>query len=148
MRIIASSAGLVCPYSLTKRYTFHQRIYIFHFRKFSIFFRYLQRLGPDHLGSLQPSCRPNDPDLPHASKSISYTNAVNNLRSTITSLGYEGHKFSEHSSRRGAATRSAEVGVEEQIIQVAGDWKDPRTVRKYIDRDPKEHQRLTARIMN
>ncbi len=64
----------------------------------------------------------------------------------LDDLGYNGRDYSEHSSRRGVATHSNNVGVDENSIQVAGNWLDSRTVKKYIDRDPREHQRLTRKI--
>ncbi len=106
----------------------------------------MTRLGANYQGSLQPSCSPGHPNEPHHSRSISYTNAVLNLRCVLDQLGYNGSDYSEHSSRRGVATRSAEVGIADDEIQVAGGWKDPRTVRLYIERNPKHHQRLTQKI--
>ncbi len=103
-------------------------------------------LGKDYEGSLQPSCSPRDPNVPHPTRVISYPNAISNLRNLLDNLGYEGQNYSEHSSKRGVATRSSEIGIDDNSIQVAGGWKDLRTVRKYIDRDPKQHQRLIARI--
>ncbi len=85
--------------------------------------------------------------IPHESRSVSYTNAVANLRAILDRLGYQGRDYSEHSSRRGVATHSSEVGVDDNSIQIAGNWTDPRTVKKYIDRNPLQHQRLTKRIL-
>ena len=51
------------------------------------------------------------------------------MRGLLDSLGYDGKKYSEHSSCRGAATHSADVGIEDAEIQVAGDWQDSRTVK-------------------
>ncbi len=106
------------------------------------------RLGDQHQGSLQPSCSAGHSNDPHPNRSISYSNAVVNLRSILDQLGYDGAKYSEHSSRRGVATRSAEIGIADDEIQVAGGWKDPRTVRLYIDRHPKQTQRLTRKIFD
>ncbi len=110
------------------------------------FFRYLVRLGETHQGSLQPTCSPKDPDVPHPNRTISYSNAVTNLRNLLDHIGLDGHQYSEHSSKRGAATRSSEVGVDDVTIQVAGGWQDLRTVRKYIDRSPLETQHLMKQI--
>jgi hypothetical protein len=66
----------------------------------------------------------------------------------LDSLGYDGASYSEHSSRRGVATRSAAIGVPDEEIQVAGGWKNPKTVQLYIDRNPKQHQRLTKKIFD
>jgi hypothetical protein len=63
-------------------------------------------------------------------------------------LGYNGQDYSEHSSRRDVATHSSDIGVEESAIQNAGHWLDSRTVKKYIDRHPREHQKLTRRILD
>ncbi len=95
---------------------------------------------------LQPSCAPGHPTEPHPFHPISYTNAVANLGCVLDQIGYDGSKYSEHSSRRCVATQSAEIGIKDDEIQVAGGWKDPRTVRLYIDRNPKQHQKLTREI--
>ncbi len=116
--------------------------------EYSFSSRYLHRLGEKYQGSLQPSCDPRNPTLPHPSRSISYTNAVNNLRSLLDGLGYDGSQYSEHSSRRGVATRSSAIGVPDDQIQIAGGWKNPKTVQLYIDRNPRQHQRLTRRIFD
>ncbi len=71
---------------------------------------------------------------------------MSNLRSLLDDLGYDGKKYSEHSTKRGAATRSSEIGIPDDDIQVAGNWKNPKTVKLYIDRNPRQHQRLTKRI--
>ncbi len=112
----------------------------------SIILRYLSRLGTLHQGSLQPTCSPKNSELPHPTRVISYSNAVSNLRNLLDHIGLNGDDYSEHSSKRGAATRSSEVGVDDVSIQIAGGWRDLRTVRKYIDRNPLETQRLMKRI--
>ncbi len=72
---------------------------------------------------------------------------MSNLRAILDRLGYVGRDYSEHSSRRGVATHSSDIGIDDSSIQVAGNWTDPRTVKKYIDRKPSQHQRLTKKIL-
>jgi hypothetical protein len=108
-------------------------------------FRYLEFLG-GHTGSLQPSCTLGRPNHPHPTRTVNYSTSLNDMRSLLDHLGYNGSEYSGHSSRRGVATRSAAVGIPEDEIQVAGGWNDPRSVRVYIDRQPEQSQRLTRRI--
>jgi hypothetical protein len=122
-------------------------LFIFLVFKRQIIARYLQRLGEGYLGSLQPSCHPKDASLPHSSRVISYSNAISNLRTLLDQLGYDGSSYSEHSSRRGVATHCSDIGVPEEDIQIARGWTNPRTLQLYIDRNPRQHQNLTKKIL-
>jgi hypothetical protein len=68
------------------------------------------------------------------------------MRDLLDNMGYDGKKYSEHSSRRGAATRSADIGIPDDQIQVAGGWQDTRTVQLYIDRKPTASQKFTRKL--
>ncbi len=69
------------------------------------------------------------------------------MREVLNYNGYDGSLFSEHSPRRGVATHSAAVGIPDDEIQIAGGWSDPRSMRLYIDRDPRQSQNLASRIL-
>jgi hypothetical protein len=96
---------------------------------------------------LQPGCSPYSADIPHPSKSITYSTALSNLREVLERYGFDGSDYSEHSSKRGAATHSAKVGVPDEDIQIAGGWSNPRSMRLYIDRDPRQSQRFVKKIL-
>ncbi len=76
-----------------------------------------------------------------------WTKTLKYLEFKCSQLGYQGRDYSEHSSRRGVATHCSEVGIDDSSMQVAGNWSDPRTVKKYIDCNPRQHQRLTRGIL-
>ncbi len=111
-------------------------------------YRYLRRLGPNHRGSLQPSCAPNNRNLPHRSRQIAYTLALSNMRDLLTSLGYVGTDYGEHSARRGAATHSSKIGIPDSEIQLAGGWETARAMKLYIDRKPQQFQRISKKIFS
>jgi len=48
--------------------------------------RYLEFLGADYQGSLQPTCRPGYPNRPHLEKCIVYSLALADLRQVIIIL--------------------------------------------------------------
>jgi len=45
--------------------------------------RYLEFLGTDHSGSLQPTCRPGSPNRPHPDRAVVYSLALSDLRQVI-----------------------------------------------------------------
>jgi len=95
--------------------------------------------------SLQPSCRPNFPALPHKTRQITYTTSLNNLREVISSLAYPGEEFSEHSMKRGVATESSQLFSDDQIRE-EGDWKSLSTARKYIDKNDNISHDFTQKL--
>ena len=46
---------------------------------------------------------------------------------------YDGKKYSEHSGKRGAASRAAAIGLTGEEIQDVGNWTSLKTAQKYID---------------
>lgn len=109
-------------------------------------FRYLHKLGDQFSGSLQPTCSPGNKEKPHPTRSVPYSLALSDLRNLLTDLGYDGEQFSEHSSRRGAASHSAEVGISDQEIQLAGGWQSSNSMKLYIDRQPQQFQRINTKM--
>ncbi len=70
------------------------------------------------------------------------------MRKLLTDLGYDGNEFGEHSSRRGAATHSSEVGVSDANIQFSGGWTNSASMQLYIDKKPKHFQKLAKQIFS
>jgi len=95
--------------------------------------RYLEFLG-SHNGSLQPKCSPVHHSSPHPTLAIGYNRAIQDLRTILDSLGYDGKSFSEHSMKRGITTTSDEIGIPEAEICQEGGWKNLKTMRLYIDK--------------
>lgn len=56
------------------------------------------------------------------------------MREMLTSIGYEGSKFSLHSMKRGAATHCDQIGMPEGDIMEEGGWKNLKTARLYINK--------------
>jgi hypothetical protein len=50
--------------------------------------------------------------------------------------------------KRGAATASHRAGIPESEIQVEGGWTNAKTVKLYIDRDPRSSQKLAKKIVH
>lgn len=94
---------------------------------------------------LVPMCHPGDPKKAWK-RPVSYTTSLSDLRQLMDQLGYDGREFGEHSMKRGAATSSHEAGVADVEIQREGGWTNPKTVSLYIDRDPKNSQKLAKKL--
>lgn len=94
--------------------------------------RYLEFLGNDYTGSLQPTCYPGNPSRPHPTKAIQYPLALQDLRNLITKAGFEGNKYSEHSGKVGGATHAASLGMREDDIREVGNWGSNTTARRYV----------------
>jgi len=96
---------------------------------------------------LQPKCHPRDPHLPNpAQRGITYTRALTDMREVLTSLGYDGSKFSLHSMKRGAATHCDKIGMPEGDIMEEGGWKNLKTVRLYINKSDKKRIKNALKI--
>ena len=95
--------------------------------------RYFSRLGDGYSGSVVPQCQAGNRQLPHASRVINYTSAIEDLRFVLHQVGIDPTGYSEHSMRRGGATEAARGGASTGEIQFAGDWSCPRTAEKYIE---------------
>ena len=100
-----------------------------------------------HSGSLQPSCNPSNGNLPHPSRTIPYSLALANMRTMLRNLGYDAQKYGLHSSRRGAATHSAQIGIPDSEIQLSGGWQSAKSMKLYVDRKPKQFQRITNKLL-
>ena len=70
------------------------------------------------------------------------------MRSLLSTLGYNANDYGLHSSRRGVATHSSEIGVPDRDIQTAGGWESSKAMKLYIDRKPSHFQRITKAIFN
>ena len=94
---------------------------------------YFARLGSTYSGSVVPQCQPQNRMLPHSTRVVNYTSAIEDLRFVLRSAGINPSGFSEHSMRRGGATEAARCGASTEEIQFAGDWSCPQTAEKYIE---------------
>jgi hypothetical protein len=68
--------------------------------------RYFEFLS-GHVGSVIPQCSPGNPNTPHPSRVLSYTNATEDLHYMLRYVGVEPRGFTEHSMKRGGATEAA-----------------------------------------
>jgi len=71
-------------------------------------------------------------------KGITYTRALTDMREMLTSLGYDGTKFSLHSMKRGVATHCDQIGMPEGDIMEEGGWKNLKTAKLYINKNDKK----------
>jgi len=55
--------------------------------------------------------------------SITHTIFVNHLRKFIHLRGYQSHRYSGHSFRKGGCTFAASCGVPAELLKVHGDWR-------------------------
>jgi hypothetical protein len=67
------------------------------------------------------------------SRPLSYSTAMEDLRSLLTKLGYCASLYTEHSGKRGGATTAAERGMSEADLQRLGGWKSRAMAAKYTD---------------
>jgi len=95
--------------------------------------QYLLYLGP-HKGSLQPTCSPSHPLVPHPENAINYSIALDDMRALIDKVGLDGSEYAQHSGKRGGACYAAKVGMIEEEIREIGNWKSTATARLYIDK--------------
>lgn len=126
-RLYAQPGSLNCPVRLTLSY-------------FSF-------LGLDYQGSVVPQCQPSDRMKPHLTRSLSYTNAVEDLRYILRKIGIDPRGYSEHSMRRGGATEAARSGASTDEIQIAGDWASLRTAEKYVDASYKRSKQFNQYLV-
>ena len=89
-------------------------------------------LGP-HSGSLQPSCVPHQPYVPHPTKAITYSVAVSDFKAVIARSGHPGELYAEHSNKRGGATHAVNCGVPGKEICEMGQWKNLQTAQLYVE---------------
>lgn len=81
-------------------------------------------------------------------RAVSYSLALMDMRTILNGLGYDGSTFGEHSYRRGAATHSANIGISDGEIQVAGGWLSTKSMNLYIDRQAQHYQNITAKMFS
>lgn len=93
-----------------------------------------------------PLCDPKNHDEPHPTKTISYTNASEDLRHVLTLIGVDPTGFGEHSMKRGGATEAARLGATADEICIAGDWSSATTASKYIDQ-PSSHNQILQKFL-
>ena len=60
---------------------------------------YLQYLGPGYHGSMQPRCKGGSDREPDPEIGVSYTNALQDLRKLMSTIGYGDLKIGEHSAK-------------------------------------------------
>lgn len=109
--------------------------------------RYFALLGSDYHGSVVPQCQPSNRMRPHPSRSLTYTNAVEDFRHVLRKLGISPQGYSEHSMRRGGATEAAKNGASTDEIQIAGDWASLRTAEKYVDASHKRSAKFNRYLI-
>jgi hypothetical protein len=84
-------------------------------------------------GSVVPQCQANRANSPHESRTLGYTNAIEDLRYVLRLIDVDPRGFSEHSMKRGGATEAAKRGATVGEIQEAGHWTNLQTAEKYVD---------------
>jgi hypothetical protein len=130
--------------------------------------RYFEFLS-GHVGSVIPQCSPGNPNTPHPSRVLSYTNATEDLHYMLRYVGVEPRGFTEHSMKRGGATEAARYnkindifsfpfyvifyvilrcGATVEEIQNAGHWACARTVEKYIEASQIRQRNFNQYFMN
>ena len=101
---------------------------------------YLQRLGgeyncPQFTGFLVPRirCSRSGVQSAEAHRKLSYTNAAEDFRQLLRSVGIPAVHYAEHSGKRGAATTAAEMGLSTDELQRMGGWASSKMAAKYTD---------------
>ncbi len=64
---------------------------------------------------------------------MSYTNAREDFQYILGRINEDPKGYSQHSMKRGGASEAARRGASATEIQVAGNWTNLRTARRYID---------------
>ncbi len=76
---------------------------------------------------------PNDPNVPHPTRAVSYSVALSEFKTVITRAGHPGAEFALHSNKRGGATHAANCGIPGDEIRELGNWTNMQTAQNYID---------------
>ena len=94
--------------------------------------KYFEFLG-DWTGSVVPLSDSKNRNIPHATRTMSYTNASEDLKHVLNLINVDPTGYGEHSMKRGGATEAARRGATSSEICVAGDWSNQKTAQKYIE---------------
>ena len=105
---------------------------------------YFRFLGSAHLGYLVPACTPTN--KPDPLKALPYHGALSDLRSLLTSLGFDAQLYGEHSGKRGAATQAAENGMDSDSLQRLGGWRSEQMAAKYVDQSTESKIKLSKML--
>ncbi len=120
--IIAASTDSYCPVTLLHRYMLLARI-----RPTCTLpiIRPIRKIGERFI-------------LDNTAKALSYTRAVELVKSALRSIGLNDRFYGLHSMRRGGATAAWKKGVPIDLIQRHGRWKSLTSVEMYLDKDANE----------
>jgi hypothetical protein len=101
---------------------------------------YLRRLGEDYVRGdsdnflIPRTKKGKDGQLTtDGTRTLSYTTAMEDLRSLLAKLGHDSSKYTEHSGKRGGATTAAERGMTENELQRFGAWRSQGMAAKYTN---------------
>lgn len=92
---------------------------------------YFEFLGYNFDGFLVPACLPNA--RPNPLKTVPYNGALDDLRTLLNELGYDGKHYGEHSGKRGGATAAVENGMDMDTLKRLGRWRSATIPSKYVD---------------
>ena len=114
---------------------------------------YLIRLGGGYSGShydgfLVPRTKraPNNQLEADGRFQLSYTTAMEDLRSLLARFGYDSERFTEHSGKRGGATTAAERGMASEDLQRLGGWRSSEMAAKYTDASAEKRLKLSSML--
>ena len=95
----------------------------------SIIKNYVSKLGDSKF--LFPNFRVEKKKIVFLEKSVSYSNMLKLLRSSLDKIGLEGKAFSLHSLRTGALSEASNGSVDKVALQRHARWKTPNMVDYY-----------------
>ena len=99
------------------------------FEPVSIIKNYVSKLGDSKF--LFPNFRVEKKKIVFLEKSVSYSNMLKLLRSSLDKIGLEGKAFSLHSLRTGALSEASNGSVDKVALQRHARWKTPNMVDYY-----------------
>ena len=81
-----------------------------------------------------------------ATSSVTYSVALSQFRLLLPTLGLDPKLYGLHSFRRGAATKLANLGVPNEVINIAGRWSSHSAVNAYIEYDVDFRRNLSSKL--
>ena len=78
--------------------------------------------------------------------SFSYSVALGQFRLLLPILGLDPKLYGLHSFRRGAATKLANMGIPNNVINIAGRWSSETAVNAYIEHDTSFRRDLSSNL--
>ena len=94
-------------------------------------------------GFIMPSMKRNRPDQ---SSPLSYSTALRDLRSALSSIGIDPSGYGEHSGRRGGTTAAASKDATVNELMLQGRWRSESMPRLYTDNAFKSRRKFARRL--